>query len=77
MEVLTTASRTRINLIGAIELKNISKTVTDTYETTNTEAVSTFFQKLRKQYPIELKLHLILDQSGYHRSHHLKKLPKN
>ena len=76
VEISTTASRTRINLIGAIELGNISETVTNTYETINTEAVSAFFQKLREQYPIKLKLHIILDQSGYHRSDDLKKAAK-
>ena len=76
VEISTTASRTRINLIGAIELGNISETVTDTYETINTEAVSAFFQKLREKYPIKLKLHIILDQSGYHRSDSLKKVAK-
>ena len=76
VEISTTASRTRINLIGAIELGNISEAVTATYETINTEAVIVFFQKLREQYPIKLKLHIILDQSGYHRSDHLKREAK-
>ncbi len=77
VDLSTTVSRTRVNLIGAIELENISKTVTDTDEIINTEAASAFFQKLREQYPIKLKLHLVLEQSGYHRSGNLKKAAKN
>jgi transposase len=73
VEVLTTAGRTRINLIGAIELENIGEAVTAQYETINAESVIDFFKKVREKYPIKSKLHIILDQSGYHRSDGLKK----
>lgn len=76
VEISTTASRTRINLMGAIELENIEKTIAVEYETINSESVIDFLKKLREQYPIELKLHIILDQSGYHRSDGLKKAAK-
>ena len=35
----TTASRTRLNIIGAIELGRISETITSQYETINTESI--------------------------------------
>lgn len=35
-----------------------------------------FFNGIRKTYDISLKLHVILDQSGYHRSDILKKTAK-
>ena len=76
VEISTTASRTRINLIGAIELENIKETVTAEYETINGESVIDFFNKLREQYSTQIKLHVILDQAGYHRSDDLKKTAK-
>lgn len=76
VEIPTTASRTRINLIGAIELENIHKAVTAEYETINGESVIDFFNKLREQYATGVKLHVILDQAGYHRSGDVKKLAK-
>ena len=76
-EISTTASRTRVNILGATPLGNIKDTVTSTFETINAEAVNIFFQELREKYPIKSKLHIILDQSGYHRSSHLKRAAKN
>ena len=76
VEISTTASRTRINLIGAIDLENIGETIIDEYDTINTQAVIKFFNEIRKTYDIALKLHVILDQSGYHRSGMLKKTAK-
>jgi transposase len=76
VEISTTASRTRINLMGAIELDNISKTITNEYEVINAEAVIHFLKIVREKYPIGSRLHIILDQSGYHRSGILKKAAK-
>jgi transposase len=76
VEISTTASRTRMNLIGAIELENINKAVIADYETINVESVIDFFKKLRQQYFRTTKLHIILDQAGYHRSGGLKKIAK-
>ena len=72
-EISTTASRTRINLIGAIDLKNIEKTITADYKTINAESIVDFFKQIRKVHPIRIKLHIILDRAGYHRSDFLKK----
>lgn len=73
VEVPTTASRTRINLIGAIELGNLEKTVTADYERVNMESVKDFFRKLRERYPNKIKLHVILDRAGYHGAGEVKK----
>jgi transposase len=72
-EVSTTASRTRINLIGALSLDKIEDTVVADYETINGKSITNFFDKLRKQYSIENRLHVILDCAGYHRSDEVKK----
>ena len=69
--IATTASRTRVNIIGAIELKTM--TVTSAFvETVNADSINRFFEKLRQSYPQAEKLHIILDQSGYHRSQAVK-----
>ena len=65
----TTDSRTRVNLIGALSLKNISATITDTYETIDSESIVRFFWKLKKEhYPLEQAVHIVLDGATYHRS---------
>ena len=65
--VETTGSRTRLNIVGAIQLGNIAAAVTAQYETINGESIIDFMTKLRGQYGSKT-VHLILDRSGYHRS---------
>lgn len=65
--VKTTASRTRLNIVGAIQLGHIAETVTSQYDTINADAIVDFMGKLRAQFGSKT-IHLILDQSGYHRS---------
>ncbi len=43
-----TGSRTRLNIIGALPLQNICATVTETYDTINSESIVRFFWKLKK-----------------------------
>jgi len=69
--IATTASRTRVNIIGAIELNTMTVT-SEFVETVNADNIKRFFEKLRQTYPKAKKLHIILDQSGYHRSHAVK-----
>ena len=69
--IATTASRTRVNIIGAIELNTMTVT-SEFVETVNAGTISGFFAKLKEGYPQAEKLHIILDQSGYHRSHAVK-----
>ncbi len=58
----TTGSRTRLNIIGALPLQNIGSTVTEMYDTINSESIVRFFWKLKKEhYPLEQKVHLVLD----------------
>jgi transposase len=73
----TTGSRTRLNLIGALSLENIGATVTETYETINSESIVRFLWKLKKErYPLEQKVHLILDGAAYHRTELVKDAAK-
>lgn len=69
--IASTASRTRVNIIGAIELNTMTVT-SEFVETVNATAISGFFAKLKEGYPQAEKLHIILDQSGYHRSQAVK-----
>jgi transposase len=65
----TTGSRTRLNIIGALSLEDIGATVTENYDTINSESIVRFFWKLKKEhYPLEKKVHLILDGAAYHRT---------
>ena len=62
-----TASRTRVNVMGGVELSTMK--VTTWYpEKVNTESTIAFFDQLKAAYPQASTLHLILDQAGYHRS---------
>ncbi len=64
----TTGNRSRLNIIGALNLSDIGATITHDYEGINSETAVRFFCKLRESYPLALKLHFILDGAGHHRS---------
>jgi transposase len=57
----TTGSRTRMNVIGAINLADM-KVVTQEYETVNSQAMSQHIAEVRAAYLKAPKIHLILDQ---------------
>lgn len=67
-QINTNGSRTRINLIGALSLSELTNIHTADYKTINGEAIIDFLKKVREQYPQHSKLHIILDKAGYHRS---------
>ncbi|EPM7912098.1 IS630 family transposase, partial [Vibrio alginolyticus] len=64
----TTGNRSRLNIIGALNLSDIGATIVSDYESINSENIVRFFCKLRESYPLTHKLHIILDGAGYHRS---------
>ena len=72
-EISTTAGRTRLNVIGAIDLNSLENTVINHYDRINTESMIDFLALLKKQYSSKKKIHLILDRAGYHRSEDLRK----
>lgn len=63
----TTASRTRINIIGALNLSKISKPIIGSYTTVDRDSIVDFLHQIRKYSKIKGTIHLILDQAGYHR----------
>ena len=70
------ASRTRVNVMGAIELLTM-KVVTEHPEFVNGETTIGFLKRLKLSYPKAPKLHIILDQSGYHRSQAVQAFAKS
>lgn len=62
-----TASRTRVNIMGAIELSTMN-VISCRPEYVNAETTVAFFDQLKLAYPLAASIHIILDQSGYHRS---------
>lgn len=66
--VETTGSRTRLNIMGALNLNDIGSTVIREYDTINSLNIGKFFIAIRESYPITQKAHIILDGAGYHRS---------
>jgi transposase len=64
----TTTSRTRLNLIGALNLSKVSKPIIGSYTTVDHESIVDFLKQIRKYSGIKGTIHLILDQAGYHRS---------
>ncbi|MGV8001692.1 IS630 family transposase [Photorhabdus temperata subsp. temperata] len=70
--VKTTGSRTRLNLMGALNLADISKTVVREYDRIDSYHIAEFFIAIRETYPVSQKVHIILDGAGYHRSRLVK-----
>ena len=73
--ILTTASRTRVNLMGSINLETMEVTI-GSYETIDSQAMEEHFKKLRKKYPKSPQIHLILDQGPYNISKETKEAAK-
>ena len=48
--ILTTGSRTRVNLIGCIQLGHLSETLVNDYDKVNAEAIQDFLQRILNQY---------------------------
>jgi transposase len=70
--ILTTASRTRLNMMGSINLETMEITI-GSYETMDSLAMELHFKKLRKKYPKAPTIHLVLDQGSYNTSIETKK----
>ena len=75
-EIHTTASRTRMNIIGAINLEKLSRPILSECERVNAETVIDFLHQIKSTYPAAKKIHLILDQAGYHRDAQVKIVAK-
>lgn len=65
--ITATASRTRVNITGAIDLESMN-VMAEMYDTVNADSVISFFKSIESKYSKAIEIHVILDQSGYHRS---------
>ena len=75
--IKTTGSRSRINVVGAIELGCLDNAVIKQYDkTVNGEAIIDFFKQVRERYHDSGTIKLVLDGAGYHRSELVKKAAK-
>ncbi len=63
----TTGSRTRLNIIGVIELTHIEEAIIGQYDTVNGDSIIEFSHKTRTHYG-DKAVHLVLDGAGYHKS---------
>lgn len=70
--VKTSGSRTRLNIMGALNLKDIGRTIIREYDKINSHNIARFFIAIRETYPIKQKVHIILDGAGYHRTEQVK-----
>jgi len=69
--IAQTASRTRVNIMGAINLASMN-VISCRPDYVNAETTIAFFDQIKAAYPNAPKIHIILDQSGYHRSQLVK-----
>lgn len=74
--VNTTGSRTRLNLLGAINLKDIGSAHVERVEQVNSETIQAFLTQLRVNEKGNRTLHLILDCAAYHRANAVKQTAK-
>lgn len=65
--IATTGSRTRMNLMGSLDLETMKVTI-GSYETIDSKAMKDHFAKVRANYPKAPKIHMILDQGPYNKS---------
>lgn len=67
-EIPTTASRTRMNIMGAVNLNDMT-VITEEYDKSiNGQSIIDFFNLIKEKYPLKSAIHIILDQAGYHKS---------
>ena len=67
--IKTSGSRTRINVVGAIQLGHLEKAVIRQYnKTVNGDSIVDFLNEVRANYQTSGMLHMVLDGAGYHRN---------
>lgn len=62
--IATIASRTRVNIMGALNLRTMQLTA-QAYETIDSAAMCQHFALIKETYPQAAKIHIILDQGPY------------
>ena len=65
--IATVASKTRLNLMGALNLETMRVTISS-YETLDSVAMAQYFDNLKASYPKARKIHFIIDRGPYNTS---------
>ena len=73
-KVLSNTGRRRLNIIGALNPINISMTSLITECKCDREVIKAFLGEIRKDYPENIKINLILDNASYNRAYDVQKL---
>ena len=69
----TTASRTRLNYVGAVDIHNPSKVISHKFDTVNQEAIISSLEIIRNCYSDKGSLNIIADGAGYNKAIEVKK----
>ena len=72
-EIPTTASRTRMNILGAINLGDMSVIAKEYKSNINSGSVVDFCNEIKGQYADKKVIHVVLDQAGYNKSAEVRK----
>ena len=67
-EIPTTASKTRINILGAINLDDMSVVAKEYESNINGASVVDFCNEIKEDYADKQVIHVILDQAGYNKA---------
>lgn len=67
-EIPTTASKTRINVLGAINLDDMTVVAKEYDSNINGAAIINFCDAIKAEYSEKKVIHLILDQAGYNKA---------
>jgi transposase len=67
--VHSNGTRTRINVVGAVQLDDWSKTLINCMDgSVNADVLNAFLPQIRANYPENQVVHLIMDHAGYHKA---------
>lgn len=70
--IKTTGSRTRLNLIGAMNINQIGTSFVKHFDKVNSESIEAFLSDLREHVGHNKSLQLVLDGAAYHRANAVK-----
>lgn len=73
--IKTTASRTRVNILGALQLDGMNL-ITNNYQTINSDSVVDFMGRLKDAYPHKENIYFVVDNGPYYVSKLVKEKAK-
>lgn len=72
----TNGSRTRINICGAINMKNMDVIAKEYNKSINNDAIIDFFREIKSHYRNDKSIYIICDQAGYHKGEKIEEFLK-